>query len=87
MQCELPNKRIDSFNGFLSTPAVRDRVSLQAENVLLRGTVLKNTEHVFGARAAPRAGSSRTLRAAARAGVRTQASSSTRARTRRSGRT
>jgi len=45
---ESPNKKLESFLAFLTLPGLKDPIPLLGENLLLRGTVLKNTEWVFG---------------------------------------
>jgi len=51
---EAPNKRLESFRGYLRVTAPKSEAStdsytaLQLENVLLRGCVLKNTDYIYG---------------------------------------
>ena len=47
LEVENPQRDIYSFNGSL-TPAGGEQLALGAKNILLRGTVLRNTAHVFG---------------------------------------
>ena len=56
LTCEPPNKSINTFNGKLTlpppfplaSPVTSKTVPLNADNVLLRGAVLRNTEWVLG---------------------------------------
>ena len=61
LSCESPNKSINTFNGKLTlppapstlstngdNPLVSSTIPLNAENMLLRGAVLRNTEWVVG---------------------------------------
>ena len=56
LTCELPNKSINTFSGKLTlpppfpltTPVTCRTIPLNAENILLRGAVLRNTEWVLG---------------------------------------
>lgn len=45
--CEKPNNAIYKFEGYLET-ADKKQISLGAENMILRGCKLRNTEHVYG---------------------------------------
>ena len=45
---EHPNKLIDSFAGVVDLGSTIERVAVQVSNVLLRGTVLRNTDWVIG---------------------------------------
>lgn len=45
---EHPNKLIDSFAGVVDLGSEMGRVAVQVSNVLLRGTVLRNTDWVIG---------------------------------------
>lgn len=52
MECEAPNEFFDKFTGVIqldsdSTPNPR-RLPLEADNVLLRGCVLRNVQYVYG---------------------------------------
>jgi magnesium-transporting ATPase (P-type) len=46
VQCDQPNVKIYSFNGFVEHD--HHRVVLSAENLLLRDCVLRNTDEVYG---------------------------------------
>lgn len=47
IQCEKPNAQIDRFNGnIISRPGTRE--SINKENLLLRGCVIRNTDYVEG---------------------------------------
>ena len=46
--CELPNNRLYNFDGRVETPWDSD-IPLTADNILLRGATLRNTEAVIGA--------------------------------------
>ena len=46
--CEKPNNQIHKFEGQILIPQNQDKISLSAENVLLRGCSLKNTDFVYG---------------------------------------
>ena len=54
LEVELPQRDIYSFNGSLTPSAgageapLGEKMALGAKNILLRGTVLRNTAHVFG---------------------------------------
>jgi phospholipid-translocating P-type ATPase (flippase) len=46
---EAPNRKFEQFKGYLEIEQSADeKIQLEAENLLLRGTVLRNTEYVLG---------------------------------------
>lgn len=45
--CEKPNNAIYKFEGYMELQN-KKKISLGAENMILRGCKLRNTEHVFG---------------------------------------
>ncbi|CAM9749104.1 unnamed protein product, partial [Discosporangium mesarthrocarpum] len=47
VECDLPNQKLEHFDGILELPGVR-RISLDAKNILLRGCQLRNTAWVLG---------------------------------------
>jgi hypothetical protein len=48
VKCELPNAAIYKFEGTFKHPDLQQEISLSAENLLLRGCILRNTEFVYG---------------------------------------
>jgi phospholipid-transporting ATPase len=54
MKVEIPNPRLDKFNGSIRVKSIngqrakRKRQPLDVDNVLMRGTVLKNTKYIYG---------------------------------------
>lgn len=48
VKCELPNAAIYKFEGTFKHPNLQQEISLSAENLLLRGCILRNTEFVYG---------------------------------------
>ena len=46
--CEKPNNAIYKFEGMAKIPQIKNQVALNAENILLRGSSLKNTARVYG---------------------------------------
>lgn len=46
--CEKPNNAIYKFEGYLELPGNQKKISLGAENFILRGCKLRNTEWVYG---------------------------------------
>ena len=46
--CERPNNAIYKFEGQLKIQEVHEKISLCADNLMLRGSSLKNTEYVYG---------------------------------------
>lgn len=46
--CELPNAAIYKFEGTYKHPSLGKPISLSAENLLLRGCKLRNTEYAYG---------------------------------------
>ena len=48
IQCEKPNNAIYKFEGVIKMPQTQNIVPLNVENLLLRGSSLKNTEYVYG---------------------------------------
>lgn len=47
--CELPNNAIYKFEGVYKLQRLENDISLGADNIILRGCSLKNTEYVHGA--------------------------------------
>ena len=48
INCELPNNAIYKFEGNIEISTLPNRVSLSAENMVLRGSSLRNTEYIYG---------------------------------------
>jgi magnesium-transporting ATPase (P-type) len=48
ISCEKPNKAIYKFEGTMDIPQINETLSLGAENLLLRGSSVRNTEYVYG---------------------------------------
>ena len=48
VKCELPNAAIYKFEGTFKHPDLQQEISLSAENLLLRGCKLRNTEFAYG---------------------------------------
>ena len=48
VKCEPPNKNIHNFIGTLKLFKLYDHISLSADNMLLKGSLLSNTEWVYG---------------------------------------
>jgi len=46
--CELPNDQIYKFEGSMSLFNIKYKVSVSPENLLLRGSSLRNTELIAG---------------------------------------
>lgn len=46
--CESPNDRIYKFEGNMQTSKLTKEISLLADNLLLRGSNLRNTEFIWG---------------------------------------
>jgi magnesium-transporting ATPase (P-type) len=46
--CERPNNAIYKFEGAMNIRQSRDKLSLSADNMILRGMSLRNTEEVYG---------------------------------------
>jgi phospholipid-transporting ATPase len=46
--CEKPNNAIYKFEGIIKLQKLRNDLSLNADNLLLRGCILRNTEMVYG---------------------------------------
>eukprot|EP00347_Sterkiella_histriomuscorum_P008769 403343827 len=46
--CEAPNDRIYKFEGNMNSQSLSKEVSLSADNILLRGASLRNTDHIYG---------------------------------------
>lgn len=46
--CESPNDRIYKFDGNMRSLNLPKEVSLSADNILLRGSSLRNTEYIYG---------------------------------------
>lgn len=46
--CERPNNAIYKFEGTAEFPNLSNKIPLNAENLLLRGSSLRNTEYVYG---------------------------------------
>ena len=46
--CELPNASIYKFEGTYKHPDLPKEISLSADNLLLRGCKLRNTEYAYG---------------------------------------
>jgi len=46
--CEGPNNAIYKFEGTIKLPSKDSAISLNADNLLLRGSSLRNTEFVYG---------------------------------------
>lgn len=46
--CEKPNNAIYRFEGAAEFPGLKNKISLGIDNLLLRGTSVKNTEYVYG---------------------------------------
>lgn len=46
--CEKPNGALYKFEGMANLNYLKDNVPINPENIVLRGTVLKNTEYVYG---------------------------------------
>ncbi len=48
INCELPNNAIYKFEGNIEISTMPNRISLGADNMVLRGSSLRNTEYVYG---------------------------------------
>lgn len=48
IDCEKPNNAIYKFEGVADIKQIKNQVALNAENVALRGSSLKNTPYVYG---------------------------------------
>lgn len=48
VECEGPNNAIYKFEGMVKIPQKEAGISLNADNLLLRGMSLRNTEFVYG---------------------------------------
>jgi len=48
LQCEIPNDQIYKFEGSYTLENQRKKISIGSENLLLRGSSLRNTEWVIG---------------------------------------
>lgn len=48
ISCEPPNDAIYKFEGTFKHPKLKQTISLSAENLLLRGCKLRNTEYAYG---------------------------------------
>ena len=48
IQCEKPNNSIYKFEGSIQLSGVDKMISLGVDNMLLRGSKLKNTEYIIG---------------------------------------
>ena len=48
MKCELPNRNLYEFSGVLETSRATHPIPLGTNQILLRGSQLKNTAWVFG---------------------------------------
>lgn len=46
--CERPNSSIYKYEGYLQLSQEREKISLNADYLLLRGMSLRNTEHIYG---------------------------------------
>ncbi|SBT71478.1 guanylyl cyclase, putative [Plasmodium malariae] len=46
--CEKPNSNMESFNGSLKLDAYPRATSLSINNVVFKGSYIKNTDHIFG---------------------------------------
>jgi magnesium-transporting ATPase (P-type) len=46
--CEKPNNVIYKFEGMANVKQIQNSVPLNAENLLLRGSSLKNTTYIYG---------------------------------------
>jgi phospholipid-transporting ATPase len=46
--CERPNNAIYKFEGTLKIPSVSNQLSIGPENLLLRGSSVRNTDYVYG---------------------------------------
>jgi magnesium-transporting ATPase (P-type) len=47
INCELPNNAIYKFEGNIEISTMANRISLGADNMVLRGSSLRNTEYVY----------------------------------------
>lgn len=45
--CELPNNSIYKYEGVMKCPQLRNQISLSPENLLLRGSSVRNTDYVY----------------------------------------
>lgn len=48
MECELPNRNLYDFAGTLEISSAPHPIPLRADQVLLRGSQLKNTSWIYG---------------------------------------
>jgi magnesium-transporting ATPase (P-type) len=46
--CEKPNNAIYKYEGTMKVPQIQNRISLGAENLVLRGCSVRNTDHIYG---------------------------------------
>ncbi len=48
VSCEKPNNAIYKFEGAAEFSGIKNKISLSIDNLLLRGSSLKNTEYIYG---------------------------------------
>lgn len=48
LECEKPNNLIHKFEGKMNLAGVEDTLSLSVDNLILRGSSLRNTEEIYG---------------------------------------
>ena len=48
IECERPNNSIYKFEGTMKIPQISNQISIGPENLLLRGSSVRNTDYVLG---------------------------------------
>jgi magnesium-transporting ATPase (P-type) len=48
IECEFPNDKIYKYEGIFKSPKLLQDIPLSPENLLLRGSSLRNTEFIYG---------------------------------------